>query len=113
MAELHDSPRPMTVRRATFYFALVYFSQGICQTVTLLNQPLRMYLQDVARLDSSGIADFMFVVTIPRMIKPASGLLSAFFPLFGSRRKSYLLLTNVIAAASFLLITGVRSPNTL
>jgi len=99
----------MTVRRATFYFALVYFSQGICQTVTLLNQPLRMYLQDVARLDSSGIADFMFVVTIPWMIKPAYGLLSDFFPLFGYRRKSYLLLTNAIAAGSFLLISGVHS----
>src|SRR5215212_4183835 len=105
-----ETPRAMTVQRATFYFALVYFSQGVSQVVCLLNQPLRMYLQDVAKLNSSGIANFLFVVTIPWMIKPAYGLLSDFVPIFGYRRKSYLLLMNMLAAVGFLAVMGVRSP---
>jgi len=113
MSEPLDSSPAMTVRRATIYFALVYFSQGISQVVCLLNQPLRMYLQDVAKLDATGVANFMFVAAIPWMIKPAYGLLSDFFPIFGYRRKSYLLLLNLLAAVSFLLVIGVRSTSTL
>ena len=113
MPELDKPVPPMSIRQATFYFALVYFSQGVSQVVCLLNQPLRMYLQDVAKLDASGIANFMFVVTIPWMIKPLYGLLSDFVPIFGYRRKSYLLLMNMLAAAGFLLVMGVRSTSTV
>src|SRR5262245_9684053 len=113
MSEPLESGSAMTIRRATSYFALVYFSQGISQVVLLMNQPLRMYLHDVAKLDATGVANFMFVAAIPWMIKPAYGLLSDFFPIFGYRRKSYLLLLNLLAAVSFLLVMGVRSTSTL
>jgi MFS family permease len=110
MGPTPESPRVMSVQRATFYFALVYFSQGVSQVVCLLNQPLRMYLQDVAKLNSTGISKFLFVVGIPWIIKPVYGLLSDFVPIFGYRRKSYLLIMNMLAAGGFLLVMGVRSP---
>ncbi len=97
----------MTVGRAAFYFGVVYFSQGICQTVTLLNQPLRLYLQKVAHFDAAGVSRFYFISTIPWMIKPIYGLLSDFFPIFGYRRKSYLLILNLLAAVAFMLVAGV------
>ena len=114
MAADTDAPsRSIDVRRAAFYFSLVYFSQGVCQPVTLLNQPLRMYLQDVAHFNAEQIAGFFFVVLIPWMTKPLYGLLSDFVPLFGYRRKSYLLLLNLLAAIAFLVSTGVRSTDML
>lgn len=99
----------MTVRQATFYFALVYFSQGICQIATLLNQPLRMYLQKVVHYNAQQVSQFIFITTIPWMIKPAYGLLSDFFPIFGYRRKSYLLLLNLVAALAFALVAGITT----
>ena len=108
-----SSTATFTVRRAAVYFAVVYFSQGVCQAVTLLNQPLRMFLRETAGFDAQRIAHFYFVITIPWMIKPAYGLLSDFVPLFGYRRKSYLLLLNLLAAASFFLIVGMRTSTDL
>jgi MFS family permease len=43
----------------------------------------------------------------PWSLKPAFGLLSDFVPLFGSRRRSYLLLANGVAALSLLLLAFV------
>jgi hypothetical protein len=51
----------------------------------------------------------MALLAVPWTIKPAFGLLSDFVPLFGSRRRNYLLLANGLAAASLLL----RSPGSL
>jgi len=113
MNEQLDSQRRslMSVRQATFYFALVYFSQGVCQLVTLMNQPLRMYLEKSAGFDAQRIANFLFIANLPWVIKPLYGLLSDFFPIFGYRRKSYLLLLNLLAALSFLLVARVNSLN--
>jgi MFS family permease len=47
------------------------------------------------------------------MIKPLYGLLSDFVPLGGYRRKSYLLLMNLVAAGAFCWTFGVRSPGML
>jgi hypothetical protein len=115
MSDLVNPPSHprIDIRRATFYFALVYFSQGISQISTLLNQPLRMYLQRSAGMDASGISRFWFVATLPWMIKPVYGLLSDFFPILGYRRKSYLLLLNLLAAGAFLLVTRVYSTGEL
>jgi MFS family permease len=111
--EPEPAPQLMNVRRATFYFALVYFSQGACQLPTLLNQPVRMYLEKVGHFDSQAISKFNFIALFPWVIKPLYGMLSDFFPLFGYRRKSYLLLLNLVAAVSFLLVAGVHSVQTL
>jgi MFS family permease len=46
----------------------------------------------------------MALLAIPWSVKPAFGLLSDFVPLFGSRRRSYLLLANGVAAVSLLLL---------
>src|SRR4051812_25869432 len=110
---MRDDSRSMSVQRATFYFALVYFSQGFCQLVTLLNQPVRMYLERVAGFNTEQISRFMFVATIPWIIKPLYGLFSDFVPIFGYRRKSYLLLLNLVAAVSFLIVAQVHAINTM
>ena len=51
-------------------------------------------------LSAGQPADFFFISTIPWLIKPVYGLVSDFFPLWGRKRKSYLLLTSALAAAA-------------
>ena len=49
----------------------------------------------------------MALLAVPWTIKPIFGLLSDFIPLFGSRRRNYLLLANGLAALSLLLLAFV------
>ena len=55
----------------------------------------------------ASLAGLMALLALPWSIKPAFGLLSDFVPLLGSRRRSYLLLANGMAAVSLLLLTLV------
>src|SRR5262249_59628059 len=54
-----------------------------------------------------SLAGIMALLALPWSIKPAFGLLSDFVPLFGSRRRNYLLLANGMAAVSLLLLAFV------
>ena len=47
------------------------------------------------------------------MIKPVYGLISDFVPLFGYRRKSYLIIANVAAVGAFLWVTQTTVPSQL
>ena len=55
----------------------------------------------------AALGALMALLAVPWTIKPAFGLLSDFVPLFGSRRRNYLLLANGLAAASLLLLAFV------
>jgi MFS family permease len=91
-------------RRLAVLFAVVYFSQGMWY---LPQQPLTIVLKERG-LSPAQVATFFSITALPWFVKPAYGLLSDFVPLFGRRRKSYLLVTCAIAAvAGFLLATAV------
>jgi MFS family permease len=98
------------VRRLAVLFGMIYFAQGICQVVCLLNLPLNTYLRQHLGYSADQIAAYRYALMIPWMIKPAYGLLSDFIPLFGYRRKSYLLTMNLLAAGAFAWLFGLRSP---
>lgn len=108
----HAGPRDEVRRMATLLGA-VYFAQGIYQLPTLLNQPVKFYLRQSAGYTADQIAGFVAIATMPWMIKPAYGLLSDFIPLLGYRRRTYLLLANLLAAAAFAWATGITSPKML
>ena len=55
----------------------------------------------------AALGALMALLAVPWTIKPAFGLLSDFVPLLGSRRRSYLLLANGLAAASLLVLAFV------
>src|SRR5882724_1915349 len=94
-------------QRLAVLFAIVYFSQGMwylpIQTITIV-------LKDRG-LSAGQVADFFAITIIPWLIKPVYGLLSDFLPLFGYRRKSYLLLTSATAGLAGLALglTGDHS----
>jgi MFS family permease len=101
------------VRRMATLFGAVYFAQGIYQLPTLLAQPVKYYLRQAGGYTADQIAGFFWLATLPWMIKPAYGLLSDFIPLLGYRRRTYLLLANILAGAALCWALGVTSPRTL
>ena len=92
--------------RLAILFAVVYFAQGMW---SLPNQTLIVTLKERG-LSAGQVATFFTFSIVPWLIKPAYGLLSDFVPLFGYRRKSYLLLNSSLAAAAGLAIGLVAPP---
>jgi len=83
-------------KRLAILFAVVYFSQGMWY---LPQQTLTIVLKERG-LTAAQVATFFSITAIPWFLKPAYGLISDFIPLFGRRRKSYLILTCTVAAAA-------------
>lgn len=78
-------------------FAAIYFSQGITEpTEGLITQPVRSMLKNAGR-SSNYVGWFQFAMSVPWMLKPLYGLLTDFVPIRGSRRRTYLLLSALLA----------------
>lgn len=81
--------------------SLVYFNQGIG---SLTSQPLFFYLKETLKLNVSTMMDLSSLLTIPWMIKPLYGWLSDAFPLWGYRRKSYMIASGILGVITALWI---------
>ena len=92
--------RSAEARRLALVFAVVYFAQGMWG---LPVQPITFVLKEGFGYSATQVATLFSLTTIPWLIKPAYGLLSDFAPLFGRRRKSYLMLNCALAAAGLVL----------
>lgn len=101
------------VRRLFMLFALAYFAQGLGQAGGLISQPLNYYLKTGLGLDSAEVSNYLAILTIPWVIKPFYGLVSDYLPLFGYRRKTRLLLVNLVAASGFLWLSGLTQTGTI
>jgi len=93
-----------------WFFGLVYVAEG---SGGLISQPLNYYLKQVNGWTPVQISAYVTILNLPWMIKPIYGLVSDLVPLFGYRRKSYLLLANAIAVAGYLLVTRLTVPGQL
>src|SRR6266545_3412326 len=105
-SRLHPFQTP-DARRLAFLFAVVYFAQGMWY---LPNQTLTIVLKERG-LSAGQVATFFSISTIPWLVKPVYGLISDFVPLFGLRRKSYLLCSSALAALAGLVL-GAGAPHT-
>src|SRR5215210_2661572 len=84
--------------RLGFLFGALYFLQGFGEpTDGLMAQPVRTLLGTWGRSVSES-ATFSALLAIPWALKPLYGLLSDFVPLWGSRRKGYLIVTSAVTA---------------
>ena len=111
--QLAGGSDPADVRRLVFLFGLAYFAQGLGQHGGLISQPLNYYLKEGAGLSPAETAEYISVLVLPWIIKPLYGLVSDYVPLFGYRRKAWLLLVNLAAASGFLWLTGLTEPGTV
>ena len=101
------------INRLLLFFALVYVVEGLGQIVGLIAQPLNYYLKEVHGWTPVQVTAYVTIFNIPWIIKPVYGLISDFVPLFGYRRKSYLLIANVAAVGGFLWATQLADPSDL
>jgi len=92
------------------FFALVYIVEGLGQTGGLIAQPLNHFLKEQYGWSPVQVTAYLTVFNFPWIIKPVYGLVSDFVPLFGYRRKAYLVLANGAAAAAYLWVATITAP---
>lgn len=86
---------------------LVYFVQGI---LGLARLAVSFFLKDDLGLSPAQVAALMGIVSLPWMIKPLFGFISDGLPIFGYRRRPYLILAGLLGTISWLaLATLVHS----
>jgi predicted MFS family arabinose efflux permease len=113
----HDLPAaPQTeaaIGHLLLFFSLVYVVEGLGQVVGLISQPLTYYLKQVHGWTPVQVTAFLTVFNLPWLIKPLYGMVSDFLPLFGYRRKSYLIVANVAAIAGYFWVTRLIDPTNI
>lgn len=88
--------------RICVFFAIAYLSQGIsCAQFGVIAQPIQFFLMKGLDLSAAQVSSYMALMMLPWVIKPFYGLISDFVPFLGYRRKSYLVLSNVITSVAF------------
>ena len=93
-----------------YAIALVYFVQGVIGLSRLAKD---FYLKDELHLDPSQTALILSISQAPWLIKPLWGFLSDSVPLFGYKRKSYLMLCGLIGCVGWSsMATWVDAPET-
>src|SRR3954463_520688 len=91
-----------SVRRVLWFFAIVYAVEGIGQVKSgVLWQPLVYFLKQTQGWDTVTISVSLAVLDLPWVIKPLWGAISDFVPLFGYRRRPYLVIANVAGVFAF------------
>lgn len=83
------------------YLVAAYLTQGVAQHFCLIAQPLEFYLLKNQHYSAAQVTWFLSVLMIPWIVKPVFGVLSDFYPLAKTRRKSYLLIAAAVATAGF------------
>jgi MFS family permease len=95
------------------FFGLVYVVEGIGQTGGLISQPLNYYLKQTFGWTPVQVSAYLTILNLPWIIKPVYGIVSDFLPLFGYRRKAYLVLANAAAAVAYGWVTQITQPSQL
>jgi MFS family permease len=106
-----EAPRSKeAIGQLLIFFSLVYVVEGLGQVVGLISQPLTYYLKEVHNWTPVQVTAFFTVFNLPWIIKPLYGMVSDFLPLFGYRRKSYLVVANAAAIAGYFWVTRLTKP---
>lgn len=101
------------IRRLMLFFGIVYVVEGLGQTGGLIAQPLTYFLKEFHGWTPVQVTAFLTLFNLPWVIKPLYGAVSDFVPLFGYRRKTYLVLANLLAIGAFLWVARETDPGAL
>src|SRR5271166_307517 len=105
--------------KAVTYAAIVIvagvFATTLAQTEVLARLPIQNLLKNELHADRTANAAFFFWAGLAWYLKPLAGILTDAFPLFGTRRKSYILISAILAALSWfaLIVTPHEYRNLL
>src|SRR3974390_272749 len=91
--------------KSLIYAALVIIAGVLATTLAqpqvLARLPLQNLLKNELHVDRTANAAFFFWAGLAWYLKPFAGILTDAFPLFGSRRKSYILISTTLAALAW------------
>ncbi|MEA5508493.1 folate/biopterin family MFS transporter [Crocosphaera sp. UHCC 0190] len=87
-----------------FAILSVYFVQGI---LGLARLAVSFFLKDDLGLNPAQMGALIGVAAIPWVIKPVFGFLSDGLPLFGYRRRPYLILSGILGSLSWIMLATV------
>jgi len=82
----------------------VYFVQGI---LGLARLAVSFFLKDELLLSPVQVSALLGVVTLPWMVKPLFGFISDGLPIFGYRRRPYLVLSGILGAISWVSLATI------
>lgn len=98
--------KKMFIRFSIIFSAIYFFSlNGLG---ALPNLSLSFLLKENVRLNPSQMAYFQAITLVAWVIKPLWGFISDSFPIFGYRRKSYLIITSILAGTVWLLLAATK-----
>jgi MFS family permease len=80
------------------------FATTMPQPQVLGKIPLQHYLKQTLHCSATQMSSFFFLCGFFWYIKPLAGILTDAFPLFGTRRRNYLLISSVLAGASWIAL---------
>ncbi len=96
------SQRPDTaLAHAAIVIVAGVLATTLAQTQMLPHLPLQNLLKNELHVDRTANAAFFFWAGIAWYFKPFAGILTDAFPLFGSRRRSYILISTSLAVLSW------------
>ena len=96
------------IDRTMWFFAIVYAVEGIGQAKSgIMWQPLSHWLKVTLHWDPVTISASLAILDVPWIIKPLWGAISDFVPLFGYRRRPYLILANLAAVSAFAWVATI------
>ncbi|MEH2279921.1 MAG: folate/biopterin family MFS transporter [Nostoc sp.] len=82
----------------------VYFVQGI---LGLSRLAVSFFLKDELMLSPVQVSALLGIVFLPWMIKPVFGFISDGLPIFGYRRRPYLILSGIVGTASWVSLATI------
>ena len=98
-----------STRNLVVLFAGLYAVEGLCALSGLTRQPFDHFGKDAAGWSATHLASMHALLALPWAVKPIYGALSDNVPLFGSRRRSYLVVGSGLAATACLVLGLVFS----
>jgi MFS family permease len=100
-----SSPRSEVDKRTLLSLGLIIvfgiFASTLPQPLVLGRLPLQFLLKNDVQVTREQMAEFFFWCTLAWYLKPFAGILSDAFPIFGTRRRHYLLFSSVLTALSW------------
>src|SRR5580704_6827768 len=92
--------RNLRAQRLIIIFGV--FAITMASPVVLAGLPLRFLLKGEMHVTQEQMAVFFFWCQLAFYLKPFAGILTDALPIFGTRRRHYLLISSVLAASSWI-----------
>ncbi len=100
--------QPGPLNRMALLIFLGVFATGLAQPNGLGNLAFSHFLEFTLHLKRTAFSAFFGIMLIPWLLKPLAGVLSDAFPIFGTKRRHYVLICTALAALAWLVLPMLR-----